>query len=456
MSVYFKKGQKLLSIRIKRIGINGEGVANYKGKILFVRNALKGEIVDVRIETIEKTFATARIEKIKKKSKDRIIPPCKVYEQCGGCQLQHLNYQAQLTFKKDLLAQALEKFKPNGYKEYQLLDTIGMDEPWKYRNKAQFQLGMYGKRIVAGLYEPNSHKLVEITDCLVQEAHTQAIINSVVELLNKYKVSLYDERKKTGVFRTLMVRHALQTGETQLVFITGKNTFPHKNEILQEIRKKHPEIVSIMQNIQNKRSSEIFGEQTSLLWGKATIEEHIDEVVFDLSARAFFQLNPVQTNILYKEGIKALELEADDLVVDAYCGVGTIGLSLAKQAKEVRGMDVIKSAIDDAKKNAMRMELANTHYEVGKAEILLPKWLNEGFQPTSIIVDPPRVGLDDALKQAILTNPPKKMVYISCNPSTLARDLVELAKVYEIKYLQSVDMFPFTARCEVVVKMKRK
>lgn len=195
------------------------------------------------------------------------------------------------------------------------------------------------------------------------------------------------------------------------------------------------------------------GDDTTHLWGKESIEEHLDELVFDLSARAFFQLNPEQTAVLYEEARKALAPEEDERIVDAYCGVGTIGLSLAKQVKEVRGMDTIEAAIADAKRNAARLELTNTHYEVGSAEELLPKWLNEGFRPDGIIVDPPRTGLDTHLIQALLKRPAKKLVYVSCNPSTLAQDLVKLSKSYKVDYLQSVDMFPQTARAEVVAKL---
>ncbi len=252
-----------------------------------------------------------------------------------------------------------------------------------------------------------------------------------------------------------MVRVGVATGEIQLVFITNSPKLPQKNALIREINQRIPEVVSIMQNVQSKKTSLIMGDDTIHLWGKEAIEERLNELTFDLSARAFFQLNPQQTSILYQEGIKALALTKDETVVDAYCGVGTIGLSVAKQAKEVRGMDIIPQAIENAKENAKRIGAANTHYETGTAEELLPKWFKEGFKPDSIIVDPPRTGLDDKLLQAIIQQPPKKMVYISCNVSTLARDLVKLATVFRVDYLQSVDMFPQTARCEVVVKLTR-
>lgn len=457
MAVQLKTNQSL-TLKIKRLGINGEGIAYYKRLIVFVKGALPKETVIATITKATPRYAEAELIRVKEASPDRITPPCPVYEECGGCQLQHLAYNQQLIFKKDLLKQALEKYKPEGYQKYELRNTLGMEDPWHYRNKAQFQLRKNEKtnQVEAGLYQSDSHHLVPITDCLVQQPATQKKMNTAVQLLTKYSIPIYNERKNSGILRTLMVRVGIETGEVQLVLISRTKKIPQVNAFIRELTQRCPEVVSVMQNIQDKKTSLIMGEETIHLWGKETIDEKINQVSFELSVRAFFQLNPLQTKVLYQEALKALELKKDKTIVDAYCGVGTIGLSLADQAKEVRGMDIIPQAIEDAQKNAAQMGLTNTHYEVGSAEELLPKWLREGFKPDAIIVDPPRTGLDEKLLTAIVKQPSKQLVYISCNVSTLARDLKSLAKIYTVDYLQSVDMFPQTARCEVVVKLTKK
>lgn len=450
-----KEGQTI-PLKIKRLGINGEGIGYYKKTIVFVPGALPKEDVSVEITKIAPRFVEGQLKKIVKAAPERVVPPCPVYETCGGCQLQHLVYPAQLLFKKDLLKQSLNKFRPRNFENYSTPKTMGMKNPWNYRNKAQFQLRKIDGEVEAGLYQADSHRLVPIDDCLVQQPATTKVMNALVELLNKYQLPIYNERKNSGIFRTLMVRVGIKTNEVQVVFITQSVKFPQKKALIDEITQHLPEVVSIMQNVQNKRTSIVMGNETIHVWGKESIEEKINEITFDLSPRAFFQLNPEQTEVLYSEAVKALDLQPNETVVDAYCGVGTIGLSIAKQAKEVRGMDIIPAAIEDAKMNAERLGVTNTHYEVGTAEELLPEWFQNGFKPDAIIVDPPRTGLDQKLLKAILKQPPKKMVYISCNVSTLAKDLVDLTKVFDVQYLQSVDMFPQTARCEVVVKLTKR
>ena len=447
---------QIITLPIKRLGINGEGIGYYKKKVVFVTGALPDETVKAKITRVTPTFIEAKMIKALKPSKKRVVPPCPFYDRCGGCQLQHLAYEGQLVYKRDVVKQALAKFKPAGYQSYTLHPTIGMENPWRYRNKLQFQIREEHGEVVAGLYEPNSHQLVAIDDCYIQQPTSMSLLNQIIKKIQTIHIPAYNERDHKGILKTVMIREGLASNEIQVVFITHSQHLPKSRVLIDMITSEFPQVVSIMHNVQPTRDSTIMGDVTHHLWGKESIEETLRDVTFDLSARAFFQLNPAQTEVLYKEVEKALNPKQHHHIVDAYCGVGTIGLSLAKKVRGIWGMDIIPSAIDDAKENARRLGVTNTHYEVGTAEALLPKWLKQGQTFDGIIVDPPRTGLDKSLLDALCRYPTPTLVYVSCNPSTLARDLVTLSKFYHVAYLQSVDMFPQTARCEVVVKLTLK
>ncbi|HGC8872338.1 TPA: 23S rRNA (uracil(1939)-C(5))-methyltransferase RlmD [Streptococcus agalactiae] len=442
-----------IPLKIKRMGINGEGIGFYKKTLIFVPGALKGEEVFCQISSVRRNFAEAKLLKINKKSKNRVDPACSIYKECGGCQIMHLQYDKQLEFKTDVIRQALMKFKPEGYENYEIRKTIGMPEPEHYRAKLQFQVRSFGGNVKAGLYAQGTHRLIDIKDCLVQDSLTQEMINRVAELLGKYKLPIYNERKIAGV-RTVMIRRAQASGEVQLIFITSKRL--DFDDVVIELVREFPELKTVAVNINASKTSDIYGQITEVIWGQESINEEVLDYGFSLSPRAFYQLNPKQTQILYSEAVKALDVKDDDDLIDAYCGVGTIGLAFAGKVKSVRGMDIIPEVIQDAKENALHMGFTNTHYEAGKAEDIIPRWYSEGFRANALIVDPPRTGLDDKLLNTILKMPPEKMVYVSCNTSTLARDLVTLTKVYHVHYIQSVDMFPHTARTEAVVKLQRK
>ena len=450
------KVKQQFPLTIKRLGINGEGVNYIKKKVVFVPGALPGEEVVVEVTKAHPKFAEAIVKKVRKRSEHRVKAPCIVYEQCGGCQLQHLEYSQQLKEKRDILIQALERHTRFNIEEMDIRPTIGMDNPWHYRNKSQFQLGEDHGKVIAGMYSIDSHRLINIPECIVQQPVTNKVTNIVKQILADFRVPIYNEKTRKGIVRTIVTRVGVQTGQVQVMLVTARKELPRKEAILSEIKKRLPEVVSVMQNVNPKRTSIILGDETIHLAGDKIVEERLEEFTYELSARAFFQLNPAQTVILYNEVKEAAALTGNEQIVDAYCGVGTIGLWLADKAGEIRGMDVIPEGIEDAKKNARKHERKNASYFTGKAEDLMLKWVKEGWRPDVVVVDPPRTGCDEKFLDTILKVKPKKFIYVSCNPSTLAKDLQMLGKKYEVEYLQPVDMFPQTAHVEVVGKLVLK
>ncbi|GIN63768.1 putative RNA methyltransferase YfjO [Robertmurraya siralis] len=442
-------------LTIKRLGINGEGVGYFKRQVVFVPGALPGEEVVVEATKVQPKFAEGRIKKIRKKSPYRVQPPCPVYEECGGCQLQHLRYDQQLKEKRDIVIQALERHTKLPVAQIDIRETIGMDDPWNYRNKSQFQVGSRDGQILAGLYGINSHKLVNIQQCVVQHPLTNKATEAVKQILQDLKIPIYNERSRKGIVRTIVARVGIQTGELQIVLITSQKNLPQQDLLVERIKKAVPEVRSIVQNVNGQKTSLIFGDQSITLEGTDFIQETLGDLQFELSARTFFQLNPEQTIRLYNEVKNAAGLTGTEKVVDAYCGVGTIGLWIAEQAGEIRGMDIIRESIEDAKKNAERHGIKHAKYVVGKAEEIMPKWVKQGWKPDVVIVDPPRTGLDQQLLKTILQVKPKKVVYVSCNPSTLAKDIAVLAPKYKVEYMQPVDMFPQTAHVETCVMLCR-
>lgn len=448
-------GQKF-PLTIKRIGINGEGVGFFKRNVVFVKGALPGEVVTVKVTNVQRSFAEAEILAIRKPSNDRQQPLCPVYDECGGCQLQHLTYEGQLREKRDLIIQSLERYVKPIAETVEIRPTLGMENPWHYRNKSSFQVRKEGKRVYAGLFTEGTNKLLNINDCAVQHPITSKITVATRKILQKLNISIYDGKSLNGLVRTIIVRTAIHTGETQVCLVTTRKELPHKEELLERILKIDESIVSITQNVNREKTSLIFGDETILLHGKEAIHEQLGELAFDLSSRAFFQLNPKQTVHLYDEIKKAATLTGKEKVVDAYCGVGTIGLWLAPDAKEVRGMDVVPESIADAKKNARNHGFKHARYYTGKAEDLLLQWRHERFIPDVITVDPPRTGLAPSFIKTVMQLKPKRFVYTSCNPSTFAKDLQQLTKIYNVDYIQPVDMFPQTARVEIVAKLSLK
>ncbi|OLN23595.1 23S rRNA (uracil-5-)-methyltransferase RumA [Domibacillus antri] len=451
--IEMKAGQTF-PLTIKRLGINGEGVGYFKRKAVFVPGALPGEEITAEAVKVQPKFTEARVKKIRKKSPHRVSAPCPIYEQCGGCQLQHLDYSAQLDEKRAILVQALERYTSFNTANLDIKETIGMDNPWNYRNKAQFQTGIRDGKIIAGLYVPNSNRLVNIEECIVQRPVINEIIEVVRQLLKDLAIPVYSAKKKSGV-KTIVVRAGFETGEVQAVVVTGSNDFPKASLFADELMKRKPAVKSVVHNINPGKTHLVFGDETKRIAGNESIAEKLGDFEYDLSARAFFQLNPVQTVKLYDEVKRAANVQPGDKVADAYCGSGTIGLWIGSEASEVRGMDTVAESIADARANAKKYGV-KAAYETGPAEKWLPKWKQQGWVPDVLVTDPPRTGLDRKLIQTIKEVKPKTLIYVSCNPSTLAKDLAELASVYKIEHIQPVDMFPQTAHVECVVKLYLK
>lgn len=449
--VALTSGQRF-PLTIKRLGINGEGIGYFKHKVVFVPNALPAEVIVAEVVRDNPHYATAKVHKIREKSPHRVAK--RDDYDVGGIELEQLAYEKQLEFKRDIMMQSLEKFKPRGYRHFILKQTLGMKVPYEYRNKAQFQVRQNERgEVVAGLYKRGTHELVALPTFSTQRPLTMKIMRIVCRLLQKYEVPIYNEQQNSGIVKTLVVRESVATGQAQLVFVTNSPKFPHKKPLLAELQQAVPQLSSVMQNINMNQDALIWGAETNLLAGQDFIVDQLGTVKFKLSARAFFQLNPSQTEVMYRKVEEALALEKGETLIDAYCGVGTIGLFVGQNASEVRGMDITPAAITDARANAQLNKRTNTRYECGKAEEVIPQWIKEGFVADALVVDPPRTGLDSELLKTIITVRPRKFVYVSCNPATLARDLKELVKVYQVEYIQPIDMFPQTARSEAIVKL---
>lgn len=440
-------------LTIRRLGVNGHGIGYFKHKVCFVPGALPGEVVVAEVTRVMPRYLTAKIHRLRRPSKHRVTPRDSYADVAGGFELESLAYPEQLKFKRQVVIDSLAKFQPYGYRNYEVRPTIAAPQEYGYRNKAQFQVRTIDGHVAAGLYKPDSHDLVDMQECAVQMPQTMHVVRTMVKLIEELDIPVYDEDHNSGIIKTLAVRESRTTGEVQLTIITNTPKLIHKHQLLDAIADQLPEVVSVMQNVNPGDTPLVWGDQMIHLAGKDAITESLMGLDFKLSARSFLQLNPEQTETLYEEAAKALDLAPEDTLIDAYAGIGTIGLSLASRVKAVRGMEVIPEAVADANENARVNGITNAEYVVGKVEEILPQWQRDGLNFDALVVDPPRAGLDDDLIKAILKTKPRKFAYVSCGMASLARNLRRLTSVYHVDYIQPVDMMPQTARCEAVAKL---
>ncbi|MEK3980282.1 23S rRNA (uracil(1939)-C(5))-methyltransferase RlmD [Psychrobacillus sp. FSL K6-2836] len=435
-----------LTVYIEDLTHDGAGVAKVDGYPLFIAGGLPNETVEVHVLKTLKNYGFAKLKNIVEPSPFRVEAPCPVFYECGGCQLQHMTYEGQLAWKESMVRNVMKRI---GKIDAPVLPVKGMDKPWEYRNKSQIPFDLENGQVIAGFYQSKSHRIADTNTCLIQTDEADRLLRAVKENALKLDLIPYNEETKKGQLRHLVVRKGRATGEIMVVLVTKHAKLSKQDAIIQFIREVEPNVKSIVHNVNNRNTNVIFGNETNVIWGKAVIEDLIGDVRFEISARSFYQVNPEQTEVLYKQALEHAQLTGDETVIDAYCGIGTISLFLAQKAKQVLGVEIVPQAIEDAKRNAELNGFTNTYFEAGPAEEVIPKWYKEGKQADILVVDPPRKGCDEALLTTIIEQRPKRVVYVSCNPATLARDLRILEDGgYKTQEIQPVDMFPQSTHVE--------
>ncbi len=443
---------QIVELEITDLSYEAMGVAHYEGLTIFVNNALPGEIVKAKILKVKKKFAFAKIEEIIKESPDRVKVQLNQWVQTGLASLAHIKYDKQLEFKRNQVVNLLHKADLDQIKVDQ---TLASPEETGYRNKAQVPVRAVNGQLEIGFFRRHSHDLVPLTNFFTTDSEIDRVLIAVRDILRKYKVPAYDEVHNKGEVRYLDVRRSKATGEIMVILVCLHRDFPQLPKVAAEISQ-IPDVTSIILNHNPKKTNVILGKNDYVVFGEDHITDKIGDVKFRISPQSFFQINSLQTPRLYNLAIEKADLKPDDVVIDAYSGIGTIGLSVAKYVKAVRGMEVIKPAVEDANANAKLNGITNAEYVVGKAEEVMPRWANEGLKTDVIFVDPPRKGLTPEFIDAAVKTNPKKIVYISCNPATQVRDLQLFREQgYDFNEIDPVDMFPQTPHVESVAVLER-
>lgn len=430
-------------------GFQGEGIAKIDGITVFIPKAIKGEKIKIKILKVTNSHAFGKIIEILESSQFRIAPDCATYSKCGGCSMRHISYEATVEMKKNAVEVTLGKALGRNIKVSEILK---MKNPYNYRNKLQYPIGVdeNGKPVM-GVFAERSHRIIETKECKIQDFLSQKIANSIYEFILKNNISVYNEEKLKGSLRHIVIRIGKKTNEVMITLVSNTESFGKEKELVEYITKKYPEVKTIVKNINNKNTNVILGKKTKILYGEGYIYDYLGEFKFKISPLSFYQVNPIQTEKLYNKAIEYAELSGNETIFDLYCGIGTIGIFASKNAKKLYGIETIPEAIEDAKNNAKLNNIENAEFFVGDVEKALPEFIKKrNIKPDAVFVDPPRKGCDKTALETIMQIEPNKIIYVSCNPATLGRDLKILEEKYELKKLAICDMFPFSKHVECV------
>ena len=440
-------------------GFQGEGIAKIDGITVFVDQALKGEKIKIKILKVQTNFAYGKILEILEKSNNRINEECTTYKRCGGCNLRHIKYEETLNIKKAIVENCLYKALK---REVAVNDVIGMKNPLYYRNKLQYPVGTNKEGIpVMGVYSSRTHNIIPTEECFIQNRECQIIANDIFKFIKENKISAYNEQTLKGTLRHIIIRIGIKTEEVLVTLVVNDNNLKKEKELVEELTEKHKNIKSIVKNFNTKNTNVILGDKTEVIYGDGYIYDILGDYKFKISPLSFYQVNPIQTEILYNTAIKFVgatsERAQNDIALDLYCGIGTIGIFASKYFKKLYGIEIVEQAIEDAKYNAKINGIENIEFFAGDVEKILPKVIErDNIKPNVVFVDPPRKGLDTKTIEVLKELEPNKIIYISCNPATLARDISLLEEKYELGKVQPVDMFPYTTHVECVSVMNLK
>ena len=434
-------------------GYEGEGIAKIDNFAIFIPGALKGEKVKILIVKVLTSHAFGKVIEIIEKSKNRQEVDCTTYKRCGGCNLRHIKYEETLKIKQNTVQSLVNKTLKE---KIEVEKTVGMNNPFHYRNKAQYPVGLnkQGEPII-GVFANRTHEVIPIEKCLIQNEVSQEIAKFIIEYVKKENISVYDEKTGKGLIRHIVVKVGMKTGQIMCILVINGDSIPNEQNLVKELLSNFPNIKTIIKNVNKKNTNVILGQENINLYGNGYIEDILGDYIFQISPLSFYQVNPIQAEKLYNLGVEMANITKADTVFDLYCGIGTISLFMAQYAKKVYGIEIVKEAIDMAKENAINNKIDNTEFFAGDVEVVLDELINKkGVTADIVMFDPPRKGLDKNTISNILKIEPKKVVYISCNPATLIRDLASFEDKYDIKKIVPVDMFPFTSHVECVCVLK--